>query len=65
MVEERDDLEIYMLNLVDLKLADRQGVTFFKFWTVDITKRGSPGKHGDDRSKKRRLHMELDQRLTS
>lgn len=65
MVEERDDLEIYILNLVDLMLADRQGVTFVKFWTVDITKRGSPGKHVDNQSKNRRLHMELDQRLTS
>ena len=47
MEEERDDLDNYMLELLGLILADRQGVRSDKFWTMDITKRGTQGKRGN------------------
>ena len=57
MEEERDDLDNYMLELVDLMFYDQQGVRSDKFWKMEITKRGIPGKRGEHRLKKRRLHM--------
>ena len=57
MEEERDDLDKYMLQLVDLMLEDRQGVRSDKFCKMAITDRGIPGKRGDRRSKNRRFYM--------
>jgi len=57
MEEERDDLDIYMLQLLDLKLDDRQGVRCDKFWKMEITERGIPGKCDDKRSKNRRRYV--------
>ena len=36
MEEERDDLDNYMLEIVDLILDDRLGVTCDKFWEMEI-----------------------------
>ena len=60
MEQEIEDLDKYMLELVDLMLANRQGVRSDKFWTMETTKRGTPGKHGDHRLKNRRLYMKMD-----
>ena len=56
MEEERDDSDIYVLELVDLMLEDLQGVRSDKFWKKEITERGIPRKCGDHRSKNRRLY---------
>ena len=53
MEEERDDLDNYMLELVDLMLGDRQRVSFDKFLNMEITERGIPGKRDDQRSRNR------------
>ena len=47
MEKEIEALDKYMLELVYLMLANRQGVRSDKFWKIETTKRGSPGKHGD------------------
>ena len=57
MEEERDDLDNYILELVDLNLEDGQGVRCDKFWKTEITERGIPGKRDDQRSKNRTLYM--------
>ena len=57
MEEERDDLDNYVLELVDLMSEDRQGVRSDKFWKTKITERGIPGKRGNHQSKNRRLYM--------
>ena len=57
MEEERDDLDKYILELVDLMLEDRYGVRCNKFWKMEITERGILGKGDDQRSKNRRLYM--------
>jgi len=57
MQEERDDSDIYMLELVDLMFEDRHGVRSDKFWKKEITERGIPRKCGDHPSKNRRLYM--------
>ena len=49
MEKERDDLGNYMLELVDLMLEGRHAVRSDKFWKVEITERGIPGKRGDHR----------------
>ena len=49
MEEERDDLDNYMLELVDWMSEDRQGVRSDKFWKMEITERGKPGESGDHR----------------
>ena len=59
MEEERDDLGDYMLELVDLMSEDRQGVRSDKFWKMEITEQGIPGKCRDHRSKNRRLYMKM------
>jgi len=55
MEEERDDLDNYILELMDLLLEDRHGVRYDKLWKMAITERGIPGKRDDQRSKNRRL----------
>jgi hypothetical protein len=55
--EERDGLDKYTLEVVDLMSEDRQGVRNNKFWKMDITERGIPGKRGDHGSKNRRLYV--------
>jgi len=57
MEEERDDLVNYMLELVDLMMEDRQGVRYDRFWKMETTERGMPGKRDHQRSKNRRLYM--------
>ena len=47
MEEERVDLDIRMLELLDLMLEDRQGRRSDKFWKIEITERGIKGKSGD------------------
>ena len=44
MEEERDDLENYMLKLVDLMLEDRLGVTCDNYWKMGNTEQGISGK---------------------
>jgi hypothetical protein len=44
MKEERDDLDKQILELVDLMLEDRQGVSSDKFWNMEIAERGIAGK---------------------
>jgi len=56
MDEDTDDLDKYILELVDLMLEDRQGVSGDKFWKREITQRGILGKFEDQRSKNRRLY---------
>jgi len=43
MEEERDDLDSYMVEIVDLILEDRQGVKCDKFLKTEITERGIQG----------------------
>ena len=57
MEEEKNDLNNYMLELADLMSEDQQGERSDKFWKMQITKRGTPGKRGDHQSKNRRLNM--------
>ncbi len=57
MEEERDDLDNYVLELLELMWEDRQGGSSDKFWKMEITERGIPGKCGDHRSKNRTLYM--------
>jgi len=57
MEEERDDLDNYMLELVDLMLGDRQRVSFDKFLNMEITERGIPGKRDDQRSRNKILYV--------
>ena len=59
MEEERDDLDDYMLELVDLMSGDRQGPRSDKFWKMEITEQGIPGKHRDHQSKNIRLYMKM------
>ena len=47
MEEERDDLDSCMLQLVDLMSEDRQGVRSEKFWKMENTERGIPGKRAN------------------
>jgi hypothetical protein len=66
MEEERDDLDNYMLELVDLMLGDRQRVRFDKFLKMEITERGIPGKCDDQRSRNKILYVrKMDQWLVS
>jgi hypothetical protein len=44
MEEEGDNLDNYMPELVDLMSEDRQGVRCDKFWKMEITEQGIPGK---------------------
>jgi len=53
MEEEIDNLDNYMLELVELMLEDRQEVRSDKVWKMDITERGIPRKPDDQRSKNR------------
>ena len=55
--EERDDVDNYMLELVDLVSEARQGVRCDKFWKMEITGRGIPGKRDNHLSKNRRLYV--------
>jgi len=57
MEQERDDVDNYMLELVNLMLEDRQGVRSDKFWKMEITEREMPGKRGDHLLKNRRFYM--------
>jgi hypothetical protein len=57
MDEDRNDLDKYILDLVDLMSEDRQGVSGDKFWKMKITQRGIAGKFENQRSKNRRLYM--------
>jgi hypothetical protein len=43
MEEERDDLDMYMLELVDLMLDDGQGIKSDKVWKMEVTERGVQG----------------------
>ena len=43
MEEERDELNIYMLELVDLMLDDGQVVRSDRFWKMEVTERGVQG----------------------
>jgi hypothetical protein len=62
MEEERDGVGNYMVELVDFMSEDRQGERSGKFWKMETTERGIPGKRGDHRSKNRRLYVKkLDQ----
>jgi len=66
MQGERDDLDNYMLELVDLMLGDRQRVRFDKLLTMEITERRIPGKRDDQRSRKKILYVrKMDQWLVS
>jgi len=49
MEKERDDLHKHIIELVDLMLEDGQGVRSDKFWKMEITERGIPGKSITDR----------------
>jgi hypothetical protein len=57
MEEERDDLDNYMLESVDLMSKDLQGVRSDQFWKMEITERGILGKRGNHQSKNRRFYM--------
>ena len=57
MEGERDDLNKYMPELVDVMSEDRQEVRCDKFWKIEIKERGIPGKCDDQRSKNRRLYV--------
>jgi hypothetical protein len=57
MEEEREDLDIYVLQIVDVMSGDRQGVKCDKFWKMEFVDRGIPGKRDDKPSKKRRLYV--------
>jgi hypothetical protein len=57
MEEERDNLDKYMLEIVDLMSGDRQGVRYDKFRKMEIRGRGIQGKLDDRRSKNRRLYV--------
>jgi len=57
MEEEGDDLDSYVLELVDLMSEMRQRVRCDKFWKTEITIRRIPGKRDDQRSKKSRLYV--------
>ena len=52
-----------MVELLDLKVEDWQGVRSDKFWTKDITKRATRRKRDNHASKKGRIYMKMDQRL--
>jgi len=43
MEKERDDLDKHIIELVELMLEDRQGVSGDKFWKMEITQRGIAG----------------------
>jgi hypothetical protein len=45
--EGKDDLDNYMLEILELILEDRQGVKCDKIWKTEITARGIPGKPDD------------------
>jgi hypothetical protein len=47
MEEERDDLDNYMLELVEFMSENRQGVRCDKFWKMEITEQGIAGKRYD------------------
>jgi hypothetical protein len=47
MEVDRDDLDNYVLETVDLMSGVRQGISSDKFWEMEITERGIPGKLGD------------------
>jgi hypothetical protein len=49
MEEERDDLDNYMLELVDLMSKAQPGVRCDKFWKMEITEQGTPGKCDNQR----------------
>jgi hypothetical protein len=51
MEEKIDNLDKYMLELVEVMSEDRQEVGSDKFWKMDITERGTPRKPNDQRSK--------------
>ena len=57
MEEERDDLDNYMVELVDLMLEDQQREICDKFCTMEIIERGIPGKRDDQRSRNKILYM--------
>jgi len=57
MEEKRDDLDNYILEIVDLMSEDRRGVKIDKIWKIEITERGIPGKRDDQRWRNRRLYV--------
>jgi len=57
MVEERGDLDNYMLEIVDLISENRRGVKIVKFCKMEITERGIPGKGDDQRSRNRKIYV--------
>jgi hypothetical protein len=65
MEEERYDLDNYMLKLVDLMFEDQKGVRCDKFWKMEITEQGIPGKCNDQQIEQQKTLHEEDGSVTT